>query len=1240
MTRERVDGYYDVMPVPETLPVIRDSEAMMTRIAPPAGTATLLLLLALPVAAQNRASHESDPPECDDWKAGDLRSFFESATAEDTRLCLEAGADIGARDDRNRTPLHWASLYAKDADVLAALLAAGADVAARDWGRVTPLHEAASRNANPAIITALVEAGANVNARNARDRTPLHAAWRNPNPAVVHALVALGADRLARDDWGTIADPAHCEYWNTPNFARVADTLVVKGCLESGADPLDQREPDPSSDGEMGGNTPLHHAAQNGNVANVALLLNAGVEVDVRNDGGQTPLHLAASNENPAVAALLLEAGADVHARESLYEERYLGTGVAPNHIRTPLHYAASNENPAVAAMLLDAGAAVNPRDGDAQTPLHRAANSKNVAVVTLLLAAGAEVDARDVSGITPLVLAGYCAGGGMCRDPAAVEALLNAGADVNIVAGYWSRSALHSAVMMSGNDAEGALRLVRRLLEMGADPDARADGGHVPLHYAVELRSEALVTTLLEALADVNARDDSGFTPLHMASQTPGNRAVVEALLRAGAEVDARDSTGRTPLHMAVGASGGRSTGILFFTFSRRMEPGDARDGAAIAALLHYGADVNARDSVGDTPLHHAVAQGNPHHVAVLVGAGADVNAANGSGDTPLHRAISLRPTPETLASGAEIITALFDAGADVNARNNLGETPLRLAGKVYNPLARARLIELGAGPEAPDRQGGNAGLPICDWPDGEFIHAAPPESLRGCLAAGVDVNARDDHGNTPLHYLVGTNGPNYFANTLVGVFAEAGADVNARSSGRVALHGASSNAGVEVAAALLDAGADLEARDESGRTALHRAVLARNDPVPIVSLLVRAGASVDVVDDDGRTPLHLALDRGTHAIVERLLEAGGESAMRIELEHTVRVTNCGLWNTPAFFRAASAGVVAACIRQGADVNVRSEERTWSRPAGGPAPMHVAAEWTRDPAVISVLARAGAAVDARDDRARTALHLAARHNTDPAVAAALLEAGADVNAWSTGFFIDYGWDYTALHEAAANENPEVTRTLLQAGADVDARGGRNPARRSGLSPLHDAAALARDPLAISLLTGAGADVHARADDGNTPLHEAAAANEQPGIIEALVGAGADVNARNAGGSTALHMAAAGNTNPAITVALLEAGADPRARTGTGSTPLFEAASGNRNPVVLEALVAAGADVNERGELGRTPLHVAALSNPGVFPSLLRLGADLMARDDTGVTALDYARTNKALQGLEIVWRG
>ena len=1213
----------------------------MARIARLAGTTALLLLSALPLAAQIRASPESAPSDCDDWKAGSLSRFFQSATVADVDSCLRAGADIDTRDDANRTPLHWASLHAQSPDLLAFLLAAGADIHARDWGHVTPLHEAA-QNRNPDIATALVEAGADVNARDARDRTPLHAAWGNPNPAVVHTLLELGADRLARDDRGTVADPAHCEYWNTPNFARVADTLAVKGCMESGADLLARKEVDSSPFGEKGGNTPLHHAARYGAVANVALFLNAGVEVDVRNGGGQTPLHLAASNENPAVAALLLEAGADVDAREEFTEERYASTGVAPNHNRTPLHYAASNPNSAVAAMLLEAGAAVNPRDGDAQTPLHRAAGSNNAAVATLLLAAGAEVNARDVDGVTPLLLAGSWGGGGRFRNPALADALLDAGADASIVAGYWGRSALHSAVIMGGHDAEAAVRLVAGLLQAGADPDGRADGGHTPLHYAARLKSQALITTLLAAFPDVNARDEDARAPLHVAAESAEDAAAVEALLQAGAEVDARDSNGETPLHLAVGASVRWADGILLWIFRRPGGTGGPQANPAVLALLRAGADVNARNHAGDTPLHHAVSQGNPFHVAVLLNAGADVNALNESGDSPLHEAASRRATAEEVPSGAEIVTALFDAGADLNARNAMGETPLHVAGKVYNPSVRARLLELGADGEARDHLGRNAGSPVCEWPDAQFINHAPPESVQGCLAFGADVNAQDENGNTPLHFVAGATRPNYFASTLIGILAEAGSDVNARDArGDTPLHRAASNARHDLAAALLAAGADPDARDESGRAALHRAVRAWIEPVPvpIVSTLVDAGASLDAVDDEGRTPLHMALDRGMGAVVERLLEHGGDWASRVEINHAAGATHCGRWNTPAFFRIATAGVVAACIRQGADVNVRLEGRTWTRPAGGPAPLHLAAQWTRDPAVIPVLVRSGANVNARDDRNNAPLHLAVRHNPDPAVAAALLEAGAEVNAWATGFFIDYGWDYTPLHEAVVHKNPDVTATLLQAGADVHAGVGFHPRDRRGVTPIHAAAARADDPVTISLLVRAGADVNVPTNNGHTPLHEAAATNNNPAIIETLVEAGADVNARAAGGRTPLHMAAAGNSNPAVVSALLKAGAGLHALTATGSTALLEAASGNRNPAVLESLVGAGANVGDRDELGRTPLHVAALRNAGVFPALLRLGADLTARDDAGGTPLDYARTNKALQGLEVVWR-
>lgn len=939
----------------------------MGRITPWTGTTAFILLLARPVAAQNHTSPGSDPPDCDEWKAGDLRSFFEYATAEDTGFCLEAGGDVDARDDRNRTPLHWASLYAADADVLAVLLTTGADVHARDWGHITSLHEAASRNANPAIVTALVEAGADVNTRDARDRTPLHAAWWNPNPAVIHTLLELGADRLARNDWGAIADPAHCEYWNTPNFARVADTLAVKGCLESGADPSDQREADPSSVGELGGNTPLHHAVQHGDVANVALLLNAGVEVDVRNGGGQTPLHLAASNEDPAVAALLLEAGADVHARETLSEERYSSTGVAPKHNRTPLHYAASNcswvptgwhgtiaarspirrfceywntrdfarfadtavvrrcmdsgadvrarddvgntplhhavqhdnpanaalvldagvevdirndrgktplhlavsnedpgmaalllgagadvnardrlledrygtgrapahdrtplhyaasnPNPAVGAMLLNAGAAVDPRDGDARTPLHRAAGNKNAAIAISLFAASADVNAHDVEGVTPLLVLARTGrtyysdlDDQVFRNRPLVEALLDAGADVNVVDEGTGLTTLHYAILVGREDTETALWLVRRLLQTGADPNPGQSPNETPLYVAAAVGDGTLAATVLEARADVHAVDARGRTALHVAVELPERAGAIGALLGAGANVNSRDSSGETPLFAAT-------SGRIDWMNARVVNPllplpvQHPPENPAVAALVRAGTDLEARGPVGGTALHWAASNGNAHHVAVLLAAGAPMDARNERGDTPLHAAASAR--------NDAVVTALVAAGADIDAQNDTGETPLHLATNSYRPSVIDRLPELGADPEVQDDRGRAAGSPVYPWRYASFFAAAPLESVRDCLEMGEDANASDDGGNTPLHFAAASE--SYVAPAIIKVLAGAGADVNALNhNGETPLHRALATRSErsDNVATLLESGADANVRDERGWTLLH---------------------------------------------------------------------------------------------------------------------------------------------------------------------------------------------------------------------------------------------------------------------------------------------------------------------------------------------------------------------------------------------------------------------------------
>ena len=260
-----------------------------------------------------------------------------------------------------------------------------------------------------------------------------------------------------------------------------------------------------------GGSTPLMYAVLYGDTDAVRLLLDNGADPNVRNEAGARALMWAVDDLEKT--RLLLRRGADVNARSE--------------DGRTALSIAASRFGSlAVVRLLLDSGAnpsVKSPSYKGPLTPLSEAAEFGDEAVVRLLIECGADVKS---AGPFPLIAA-LNANDARCVDlliPSADRATLS--------------MALASLGPPLGNAAGfGNAKLIQRLLDHGADVNARGRGGRSILMNLVNSDSFPVesATTLIERGAHPNIRTEAGQTALDFASRR-GRTPIVDLLVKAGA--------------------------------------------------------------------------------------------------------------------------------------------------------------------------------------------------------------------------------------------------------------------------------------------------------------------------------------------------------------------------------------------------------------------------------------------------------------------------------------------------------------------------------------------------------------------------------------------------------------------------------------------------------------------------------------------------------------------------------
>jgi ankyrin repeat protein len=779
--------------------------------------------------------------------------------APSTKFLIERGADIDMRKSDGSTALMLA-LNRGNFTMIKTLVTMGAGLDVKNnWGQTALMHVLGDEDIDEDIVRILLDAGADVNARDENGDTALMNAMRQfLNPGIVKALIDAGANLNTVNDKGETALGILLSKDHRFPSDRVRE--LVKLLLKSGADPklIKNRGLDETGDEDLRGTEEYLSKcglqprasfedvfADSGEKA-VAAAIENGIDLKFEDRKGCAFFKAVLRHGTSSAVKACVDRGVDVN-------ETWSGSGMVTYQIfpgSHPLYNAIAGHNADAVKVLLEAGAHAGIAD---TLDFHYRANvfpegaegseyaaglkkrlDAGAEILRVLREAGSKVETAGAAGelLTYIAVTPDREKDKYCRSES----------------GEMTRS---FEIKLGDEPNEAGKRFMDILLEAGISEDRVTDALRKIISDLVRQNVDLVGQNVNEIDANLSKIFLDAGLDISVAKDGLMN------LLRDGGGIAAADSRG-------IGHA---------MALRRAVSPG------ALKPLIESGIDVDARGVGGWTALHCIARDYEKGHfepdemIRLLIEAGADVNARDDDGDTPLMKAAgNIGNTMRVL----ETFRLLIEAGADCDAENLKGRSVSAALAKNCGGGEMEKILceeIFGAIRRAFEP---NAGIDFREKANVDLMIAAclgDAKQIESACSRGADVNAQSGRGYTPLMFAAA-----YGAKDSVGLLLDRGADVGARNAiGGIALGVAVLSSNTEAVRALVEARSDVNAATTAGNFPLYFAAHACKTGNE-AQILIDAGADIDAKNNDGRSALMEAMDRPHFKTAKILLAAGAD--------------------------------------------------------------------------------------------------------------------------------------------------------------------------------------------------------------------------------------------------------------------------------------------------------------------------------------------------------------------------